>query len=1126
MSSFDRLIGQIDAFIRKYYKNQIIKGGILFLGVLLVTYLSVVTLEYFGRFNSVVRGTMLFGFIAINLYILGKYLMIPSLRLKSFGNRINRYQASLIIGRFFPNISDRLLNTLQLSDRMDENSSDYELLQASVLQRSATMSAVPFTSAIDLTENRRYAVWLMPVLFVMFLLVVFKPGVFTQGTDRVLHFSSEYVEPAPFEYELVSNLNAVEEGEDYTFEVQLTGNTIPKKVYVKSAQGTFLLKQITKTKFQGTLVQVREKTPFKFEAQFENKNYESKSYTLDVIAKTAIGKLQATLEFPSYLGRQKEVVENAADLTIPEGTKVTWSVLTKNSNGVQFIINKKKQVFDKQGFSVSSTFKENASAQIVLKNNASNRRDTTAFAIEVIKDEFPLIQVEEVKDTVKDGIRYFSGVVGDDYGLSGLQFVYTITSKNGTKRTETMPVKGVVGTESPFNFAVDFRRENVKLEDKIEYSFVVYDNDGVNGHKATKSRMFVYQLPTLEALNDKRDEEQEEIKDNLTDVMKKAKEFQENLDRVRKESMNSNKSNWNKENQVNQLQEDHKSLLEDLESLKEQMQNSVEEKNQLSELDKELLEQQEMINDLLEQLMDDELKELLEQLEELMKNNDKDGMEENLDQMEMSSEDMKKQLDRTMEALKKMQVDEKVDDIEDQLKELAKNQEKLAEESKKGEKVSEEQIKKQEEIDKAFEKIKEELSELDSLNKELARPMDLGDPQKDAEAVDQELNDAEKNLEKGKSGKAGESQQNASDKMEQMAKQLDQMQQASNQEQQEEDMTMLRNILESLIQLSFDQESTMNNLERVSDTDPAFKTYSRRQRRIIDDTKIVADSLYELAKRQPKIAKFVDGELNQISANQALSLEDIDERRRSELTIHQQYTMTSYNNLALMLNESLQQMQQQMRNQKPGSGTCNKPGGKGMPKPGEGMSNESMKEMLKKQLEDMKKGEQEGGNKPGDKKGNSPSGKPGEGQMGTMGLGNKQLAKMAAEQSAIRRRLEQLRNELNKDGSGNGNKLNPLIQELEDQERDLVNKRLNDNTIKRQKDILTRLLESEKAMMERGLDEKRESNSPKNENYSNQIQFDEYNKEKLRQIELLRAVDPAYNKYYKDRANEYFNRVF
>ena len=318
--------------------------------------------------------------------------------------------------------------------------------------------------------------------------------------------------------------------------------------------------------------------------------------------------------------------------------------------------------------------------------------------------------------------------------------------------------------------------------------------------------------------------------------------------------------------------------------------------------------------------------------------------------------------------------------------------------------------------------------------------------------------------------------------------------------------------------LSFDQEEVMLKLSKVNDADPAYRRYGRRQRRIIDDTKVVRDSLLALAKRQPKIASFVDKELNAISENHALALEDIDEHRRRELNIHQQSVMTAYNNLALLLNESLQAMQQQMQGEKEGSGSCNNPGGKGKPKPGSSMNTGDMKQMLKKQLEQMQKGPSPGGEKPGEQPGN----KPGEG-MGMQGLGNKQIAKMAAEQTAIRQRLEQLRNELNKEGQGKGNQLNPLIKELEQQERDLINKNFSQEMIRRQKEILTRLLESEKALMERGFEEKRESKSGKNVDYGNKIRFDEYNKQKLRQIDLLRAVDPVYRKYYKDKANEYFN---
>jgi hypothetical protein len=189
------------------------------------------------------------------------------------------------------------------------------------------------------------------------------------------------------------------------------------------------------------------------------------------------------------------------------------------------------------------------------------------------------------------------------------------------------------------------------------------------------------------------------------------------------------------------------------------------------------------------------------------------------------------------------------------------------------------------------------------------------------------------------------------------------------------------------------------------------------------------------------------------------------------------------------------------------------------------MNNGDMKEMLKKQLEKMQKGMNQGGKKPGDKPGDTPGQKPGQQGMGMLGLGSKEIAKMAAEQTAIRQRLEQLKNELNKEGNGKGNQLNPLLKELEKQERDLINKNINQEMITRQKDIMTRLLESEKALMERGYEEKRESKSGTDVIKSNLIELPSYHKTKIQQIELLRNVDPAFNHYYKTRAEAYFNLV-
>lgn len=1119
MSTFEQLLEQIDGFIRKHYKNLIVKGLLLFLGVFLLTFLLVVTLEYFGRFSTVVRASLFFTFLLTNGFILVKYIVTPYLKLNALGKRINRFQAAEIIGGYFPEVSDRLLNTLQLSSNLNENSRDYELLRASVQQRSASLAVVPFADAIDIKENRRFVVWLLPLLLIMLAIGVLSPSFFQKGTERVVFFTKEFPVEGLFDINVVADSYRLEEGQDFIFNATVEGEEFPEKLYMSSNRGTFLMERVSKNTFTGRIKQLREDLKIVVRGKdSRGTQITSNERSVEVISKVALKKFEATITYPKYLGLQPQKVNNATDLTIPEGASITWSGATKNTSEVRVELDTLIRAYSNAGFSLTSSFKRSTRGKLLLKNSNTGSVDSLSLEIDVIPDAYPGIVVEEQKDSLKDGVRYFSGSASDDHGISGISFTYKIISKDGSEKVNKLKVKGGGGTESLFNYAVDFRREDISLEDKVEYFFTVFDNDGVNGSKATRSRTYVYKVPTLEEVNDKREEEQEKSKQDLQNIQEKTQEFLDNLDRLKKDVINSNRNDWNQQNSVEQLQQQHESILQDLEQLQEQLDNSVEEKNQLSEIDEELLKQQEAIEDLLEELMDDELKDLLDQLEELMKDQDKNRMEENLDQLEMSSEEMKNQLDRSLEMLKKMQVNEKIDDIEEELKKLAEEQEELNEELNK-EGASDDLKEKQDDLNKKFEDIQEEMNKLDSLNNDLERPMDLNDLDSDQQETKEEMNNASENLEKSKEKKADQNQKNAAQKMKEMAAQMDAMQAQSNQKQQQEDIDMLRRILESLVRLSIDQEEVMEKLENLSDSDPAFFKQTRRQRRIIDDTKIVKDSLYALAKRQPKIASFIDKELNQIKVNHELSLEDIDERRRGMLSAHQQYAMTSYNNLALMLNESLQQMQQQMQQMMPGSGSCENPGGSGKPSPGNSMSPGDMKQMLKDQLEQMQKGSQEGGKKPGEKPGQK------EGGMGSMGLGNKQIAKMAAQQSAIRKRLEQMRQELNKDGKGTGNKLNPLIRELEQQQQDLINKRFDRDLVKRQRDILTRLLESDKALMERGLDEKRESKEGKNRNNGNQIQFNEYNKEKLRQIELLRSVDPTYNKYYKDRANEYFNRM-
>jgi len=309
----------------------------------------------------------------------------------------------------------------------------------------------------------------------------------------------------------------------------------------------------------------------------------------------------------------------------------------------------------------------------------------------------------------------------------------------------------------------------------------------------------------------------------------------------------------------------------------------------------------------------------------------------------------------------------------------------------------------------------------------------------------------------------------------------------------------------------------------------------KQQSKLKDDSKIIEDSLLALSKRAPQISALVNREISAINSNMDKTIKVLAERNTGEANMRMQSAMTSINNLALLLNESLENMQKQMKqmkNSKPGSGKCKKPGkgtnpSQGQPKPSM-QSMKQLQEQLNKQMQQLKDA-LEKGQKPGEKPGQKPGEKPGSGQTpgngknGTMGMmpgTSEQFAKMAAQQEALRRQMQQMMEKLKNKGSNPGGNLADLMEQTE---KDLVNKQLTNETMKRQQDILTKLLESEKAEREREQDEKRKSNEAKNEEFSNPKQFLEYKRMKEKEMELLNTVLPNLTPYYKEKVNLYLN---
>ena len=254
-------------------------------------------------------------------------------------------------------------------------------------------------------------------------------------------------------------------------------------------------------------------------------------------------------------------------------------------------------------------------------------------------------------------------------------------------------------------------------------------------------------------------------------------------------------------------------------------------------------------------------------------------------------------------------------------------------------------------------------------------------------------------------------------------------------------------------------------------------------------------------------------------------------RRISEAATRQQYVMTHTNELALMLNEilsNLMQMQSQANQQ--GQGSCSKPGGK-TPKPGAGKQLSDIitqQKQMGNMMQQMKSAGQKPGQQSGEGEGGQPSSngqpKPGEGKEGEYGNAE-QLARMAAQQSAIRRQLQELNSLLNSKGMGNAKELKEIQDNMDKVETDLVNKKLSSEMLLRQREILTRLLEAEKALREQEQDDKRSSKTADDISRPIPAELKKYMQDRQQLLELYKTVPPQLKPYYKNMVEQYYQLI-
>ena len=1115
MSSSNQQILQdkIKQFVRKFYQNELYKGMIYFVLIVLSVFILFSLFEYFSYSNTTVRAILFYSFIALFLLNLVFYIIIPVCKIAGLGKQLSQKEIADIIGKHFHEIDDKLLNLFELQNQMENGDyQSYDLLSAAIDSKVESFKAYLFVQAIPVKKTKKFARWILIPLLLFLLLFSIKSELFTEPTRRIVHYSTVYEKPAPYSFELENSKLTAFQHDDFTVKVKIKGDEVPNDVYIKYNNRSYKCNKLSNTEYEYTFANMQQNTGF----QFVTDEVESQVYEISVLPKPVTLGFVMELHYPAYLHQPDDIVKNVSHVTVPEGTRITWKFYTKHSDNLIFLVNDKEKVYSSEddSYQINLVAMSGFKYSIINKNKYFTSKDTLTDEINVIKDMYPEIYVLQQQDSTYQDRFYFKGNIKDDYGFSGLQFVYSKYDADGNKvetgKTVNLKFQQDV-TIQDFYYYFDATTFNLQPGEKIDYYFQVLDNDGVNGHKATRSQTTTYRVRTLDEINEDLNKSGEKTKSDYNELIDESAKLMKDIEKMQAQFMQEKEMSWQDKKKLEKLMQQYQELQDKLNEIKQNEQNKQNIENQYKDIDEGIIQKQQELQKRMDEILSDEMKEMLQKLQNMMNNANKDQMQKEMEKLKSNTKDINETLDQQLQLYKQLEVEKKLNEAVKGLRDLSKELRQNAE-STNDKNVNKKYLQdKQQQIQNKFNQLKQDIHEMQELNKQLEDPTNFKSTDQLQQDAQQQLNQSKDHLEKNNRGKSAQNQNKAADDMEQLADQMEQDFNESELEQITEDIETIRQILDNLVTLSFDQEDVLGLSKKTSARSAAVSDIMSKQYKVRSDMRMIEDSLSALARRQMSVKPFIQTEVTKIQDYLASSQNYLHDRNMTSAAKDQQFVLTSMNNLSLMLKESMKDMKKKQSECK---GKCNKSGGKNPSGKSGGKSKKTsareLQQQLNKQMQALKKSMEQQGK---------------HAQSAQQQQMSEQFAKMAAQQEAIRKMLEDYNN-AQKSENGMGDKsLEQIIEEMKKTEKELVNRQLTQQMIDRQQNITTRLLKSERADMEKEKEEERKANEGRQVPRINPPKEWKFDEDKGRQNEMLRSVPANLNYYYKEKANQYFYNI-
>jgi len=1117
MTNYDKNYQEILLIIteqrRRKFLLQLAKGALYSFGAVFLLICLASILDIIFEFEPVVRTGILLA-IAVNGAVLFLALvLLPSLEYWTKRGKYSVETIAIEMGQKFNELHDDLINALQVYKATQKNKEKYSLeligyaLHSIVnIVKGIKISGLYATNSV----KRAGRFFLSPVLFGVLAIGIF-PVQFKSGLNHILRPTTQF-KPTPVEGIVISPGNITKvEGDSCIISTQIDGVfnqsiALSLKEDSREVAEVVNIEPDSNRAYHHTVINLR--TPIRYFVRAEDKV--SDVYTIQVERRPFVQKLRIRLDFPQYTElpfRYQE--DNVGDITALIGTRVRLQVnANKELKTARLVFNNvtiRNMKVSGDKATADFTLRNGGTYEIILEDEFGYLNlNPIEYVIKTLEDQYPVVEITSPGkdvDLTEELKLPLSVEAEDDFGFSNLRIGYRVESSlpitgmaDTTYNFIKLSTEGKQDTKLLVNYLWDLVDLKMMPEDIVFYFAEVWDNDKVSGPKRSISRVYTARFPSIYEIFEETARGDEENVEKLEEVLNESQDLKNRLDEISRELKQQQQMDWLKKQDIEEVAQKQQNLQKSVDDIRKELEEMVERLDNNQMLSIETLKKYQELQQLFQEIMTPELQKALEELRKAAEEFNENKLKQALNKLQLAQDNLLKNLERSINLLKRLQLEQRLDQATKLTENLSERQKALNEQLKDSTPQDiADMLHQQQKLGDDTQSLNEMLSQLDQDLEQQAQfqseTMDslLNEIQK----VMQDMKSSQQSMQQGKMQQAAKQGQMTEQDLQNMLQQMQQLKKSFMQQQKQEFTEQFSRASSELLRLSQSQEGLMEQTKDLSQASPQMGQVAESQQQQLQHLGGITDQLYQLSQQTFFVTPEIGQAIGKSMSGMQRALQQLEQRNSRGASSQQAVALGGLNEAIMNIQDAMQQMQ--------------------------GSSSGVGFEEFMKRMNQMA-GKQQGLNQQTLQMGM---------QQGQMTMQQQAaMARLAAEQEALRKSMEQLQSEFGNRSEITG-RLDGITKEMEKVVEDFQGRKVDPRTINRQKRILSRLLDAQRSMQQRDYSRQREARSGKTYFLRSPNELDEKTiQQKERFLEdLIRARKVGFSSDYLELIRSYFQAL-